>query len=133
MTGTSSCRLLPEPRTSLKYVGPYDMILMALVGLDFGSSALGCFSIFLLFFEEELSTDSRRPRSCLGDASSVGGIDTGVESFGNIRDGDGTEGVGIGMRERIVQSELLESSPYLICRFVSGLRAANPDCPEKSK
>ena len=99
----------------------------------FGSGALRGFSGFFVFLEEELSTGSRRPRSLIGDASSVGGIDTGVESFDNIRDGDGTEGIGIGMRERIVQSELLESSPYLICRSVSELRAANPDCPEKSK
>lgn len=84
------------------------MIGIALTDLDFGSSAQGCFSIFLLFFEEELSTDSRRPRSLLGDASSVDAIDTGIESD----DDNGAVGVGIVVGERtgIVQSALLDSS-----------------------
>ena len=83
---------------------------MALVGLDFGSFAPGSFSIFLLFLEEELSTDSRRPRSFFGDASSVdAGIDTGLGDA--IWDTGGGVGIGVGERGTIVQSALLESSP----------------------
>ena len=83
---------------------------MALVGLDFGSFAPGSFSIFLLFLEEELSTDSRRPRSFLGDASSVdAGIDTGRGDA--IWDTGGVIGIGVGERGTIVQSALLEPSP----------------------
>ena len=83
---------------------------MALVGLDFGSFAPGSFSIFLLFLEEELSTDSRRPRSFFGDASSVdAGIDTGLGDA--IWDTGGVIGIEVGERGTIVQSALLESSP----------------------
>ena len=83
---------------------------MALVGLDFGSFAPGSFSIFLLFLEEELSTDSRRPRSFFVDASSVdAGIDTGLGDA--IWDTGGVIGIGVGERGTIVQSALLEPSP----------------------
>ena len=75
--GTSSCRLLPDPRTTLKHLGPIVVIEKMLC---LGSVALGVFLIFFVFLEEELSTGSRRPRS-LGDASSVNVYGTkGVDS-----------------------------------------------------
>ena len=91
---------------------------MALVGLDFGSFAPGSFSIFLLFLEEELSTDSRRPRSFSGDASSVE-INTVGERVGN--------------RGAIVQSALLESSPYLLYMSLSNVCVATSELRKKGK
>ena len=69
VTGMSSCRRLPDPLTTLKYVGPYVMTRMALLFV-LGSTTRCVLTCFCLL-EGELSTGSRLPRFCVEDAPSV--------------------------------------------------------------